>query len=56
MVSKLSKRIEDFELRLGQRESSHQNNSYKAVRELTSLVHELSRKIDQQQEITALKG
>ncbi len=56
MVSKLSKRIEDLELQLRQLESSRQNNSYQAVLELTSLVHELSRKIDHQQEITALKG
>ena len=56
MVSKLSKRIEEFELRLGQQESSHPDISYKTVLELTGLVHELSRKIDHQQEVSALKG
>lgn len=56
MVSKLSKRIEEFELRLGQQESSKPDITYKTVLELTSFVHELSRKIDQQQEAAALKG
>lgn len=50
MVSKLSKRLEEFELRLRQLEGSEQDMSYKAVLELTSFVHELSRKLDQQQE------
>jgi chaperonin cofactor prefoldin len=56
MVSKLSKRIEDFELRLKQLESSHQDITFKAVLELTKLVHELSQKIDQQQQATTLHG
>lgn len=55
MVSKLSKRIEEFELRLKQLESSHQDITYKAVLELTNFVHELSRKIDNQQEVTTLQ-
>lgn len=55
MVSKLSKRIEEFDLRLKQLESSHPDISYKAVLELTSFVHELSRKIDHQREVTALQ-
>ncbi|MGE0645086.1 MAG: hypothetical protein AB7P24_15590 [Nitrospira sp.] len=56
MVSKLSKRLEDFELQLGQLASSQQNNVYKAILELTSLVHELSQKLDHQQEAAALKA
>lgn len=56
MVSKLSKQIEEFEVRLGQEESSHADISYKTVLELTGLVHELSRKIDRQQEVSALQG
>ena len=52
MVSKLSKRIEDLELRLKQREGTERDISYKAVLELTGFVHELSRKIDYQQEGT----
>ena len=62
MVSKLSKRIEEFDLRLRQlestepsRASAEQGLSFKAVIELTSLVLELSRKIDQQQEAAALQ-
>jgi hypothetical protein len=55
MVSKLSKRIEEFELRLRELESSHQDVTFKAVLELTSCVHELSRKIDHQQETAALQ-
>jgi hypothetical protein len=54
MVSKLSKRIEDFELRLKQLESTHQDITFKAVLELTNFVHELSQKIDEQQQATAL--
>jgi hypothetical protein len=54
MVSKLSKRIEELELRLKQREGTEHNISYKAVLELTSFVHELSRKIDYQQEGTTV--
>lgn len=50
MVSKLSKRIEQLELSLKQHESTEHDSSYKAVLELTSFVHELSRKIDYQQE------
>lgn len=49
MVSKLSKRIEELELRLKQHESTEYDISYKAVLELTGFVHELSRKIDYQQ-------
>jgi hypothetical protein len=56
MVSKLSKRIDEFELRLRQLESSNPDISYKAILELTSLVHELSQKIDHQQEAATLKG
>lgn len=56
MVSKLSKRIEDFELRLKQLESSHQDITFKAVLELTKFVHELSQKIDQQQQASTLHG
>jgi hypothetical protein len=59
MVSKLSKRIEEFELRLKRQGDSEQElsespqrASHKTVLELTSFVHELSRKIDQQQGIT----
>jgi hypothetical protein len=55
MVSKLSKRIEEFELRLRELESTHQDITFKAVLELTNLVQELSRKIDQQQEATAFQ-
>jgi hypothetical protein len=54
MVSKLSKRIEELELRLKQREGTEHNISYKAVLELTGFVHELSRKIDYQQEGTTV--
>jgi hypothetical protein len=54
MVSKLSKRIEDLELRLKQREGTERDISYKAVLELTGFVHELSRKIDYQQEGTTV--
>ena len=54
MVSKLSKRIEDFELRLKQLESTHQDITFKAVLELTNFVHELSQTIDEQQKATAL--
>lgn len=50
MVSKLSKRIEEFELRLRELESTHQDITFKAVLELSNLVHELSRKIDHQHE------
>ncbi|UVT19010.1 MAG: hypothetical protein H8K03_14490 [Nitrospira sp.] len=53
MVSKLSKRIEELEFRLRQAEGKEQDMSYKAVLELTSYVHELSRKIDQHQESIA---
>jgi len=56
MVSKLSRRLEDFELRLRQLESTNPDISYKAVLELTRMVHELSQKIDHQQETAALKG
>jgi hypothetical protein len=49
MVSKLSKRIEELELRLQQPEGS-QSDFYKAVTELTGFVLELSRKVDHQQE------
>jgi hypothetical protein len=52
MVSKLSKRIEELELRLRQHEGSQSDVTYKAVLELTGFVHELSRKIDHQQEVT----
>jgi hypothetical protein len=47
MVSKLSKRIEELELRLRQHEGTERDLSYKAVLELTGFVYELSRKIDQ---------
>ncbi|UVT15114.1 MAG: hypothetical protein H8K04_14985 [Nitrospira sp.] len=53
MVSKLSKRMEEFELRLREAEGLERDKSYKAVLELTSFVHELSRKIDQHQESIA---
>ncbi|UVT20339.1 MAG: hypothetical protein H8K03_21660 [Nitrospira sp.] len=53
MVSKLSKRIEEFDLCLRQLEVSERDVSYKAVLELTTFVHELSRKIDQHQESIA---
>lgn len=56
MVSKLSRRLEDFELRLRQLESTNPDIPYKAVLELTRMVHELSQKIDQQQEAAAVKG
>jgi len=56
MVSKLSRRLEDFELRLRQLESTNPDIPYKAVLELTRMVHELSQKIDQQQEAAAAKG
>lgn len=56
MVSKLSRRLEDFELRLRQLESTNPDISYKAVLELTRMVHELSQKIDHQQEAATLKG
>lgn len=54
MVSKLSKRIEELELRLKQHESTERDISYKAVLELTGVVHELSRKITYQQEGTTV--
>lgn len=47
MVSKLSKRIEEFELRLRHRETSDKAIFYTEVLELAGFVHELSRKIDQ---------
>jgi hypothetical protein len=47
MVSKLSKRLEELELRLRQHEGTERDLSHKAVLELTSFVYELSRKIDQ---------
>ncbi|MDK2742408.1 MAG: hypothetical protein NDI90_05795 [Nitrospira sp. BO4] len=53
MVSKLSKRIEEFDLRLREVEGSERDKSYKAVLELTSFVRELSRKIDQQEEASS---
>lgn len=53
MISKLSKRLDEFELRLRQMEGSDRDETYKAILELTSFVHELSRKVDQHQEITA---
>lgn len=52
MVSKFSKRIKELELRLTQRESTKRDRSYKAVLELTGFGHELSGKIDYQQEGT----
>lgn len=54
MVSKLSKRIEELELRLKQHEGTERDSSYKAVLELTGFVHELSRKLDYQQEGTTV--
>jgi hypothetical protein len=56
MVSKLSRRIEELELRLKQHESTEHDSSYKAVLELTGFVHELSRKIDYQQEGTTAQN
>jgi hypothetical protein len=48
MTSKLTKRIEELELRLRQQDDSVRTlSSYKELLELTGFVYDLSRKIDQ---------